>query len=92
MANILTTNPLQIDTAGVIYAKGTPYSIKSVSYQAAADDQDVLLSDESGNVIWKAKVGDVSEDGYNWAEKLDYTANEGLTCTTIDGGLLLIYQ
>jgi len=92
MANVLTTDPIQIDTAGVIYAKGIPYTIKRVSFQASADDEDVLLSDADGNIIWQAKIGDVSADGYNYSEGLCYAGNNGLTCTTIDGtSVLLIY-
>ena len=92
MANILTTNPMQIDTAGVIYTKGTPYTIKRVSYQAGADDEDCRLADADDNTIWQGKVGDVSEMGYNYSELLNYTGSNGLTCSVIDGsGVLLIY-
>ena len=92
MANVLTTNPIQIDTAGTIFAKGKPYTINRVSYQAAADDEDVQLTDTLGNIVWQAKAGDVSVDGYNYGEILDYTSNEGLICSVIDGtGVLLIF-
>jgi len=90
MANVLTTNPIQIDTAGVIYTKGQPYSIKCLSFQASADDEDVLLSDADANIIWQGKAGDVSADGYNIDVTLDYHGNNGLTCTTIDGTAVLL--
>ena len=93
MANILITDPMQIDTAGVIVAKGIPFYIRFVSVQFSADDEDVLLSDADGNIIWQAKAGDVSADGYNQDVDLCYSSNNGLTCTTIDGTTVaLIYS
>lgn len=92
MANVLTTDPIQIDTAGVIYAKNKPYTIKHVSFQATTDEDDVLLSDADGNVIWQAKAGDISNVGSNYNEHLEYSGSNGLTCTTIDGtSVLLIF-
>jgi len=91
MANKLTTNPIQLDTAGTVFAKNIPYVIKKVSYQAAADDNDVLLSDGDGNIIWEGKAGDVSVTGYNIQADLSYVGKNGLVLTTIDGGRLLLY-
>ena len=85
MANNLLTNPMQIDTAGVIVTKGKPVVIRYISVQFSADDEDVLFSDADGNIIWQAKAGDVSANGYNQDVELCYTGNNGLTCTTIDG-------
>ena len=93
MANELNTNPMVIDTAGVIYANHLPYTIKRVSFQASSDDNDVRLADTAGNTIWQAKAGDVSVNGYNYSEKLDYAGNSGLNCTVIDDtAVLLIYS
>lgn len=91
MANSTTTNPMVLDTVGTIVERGIPYTLKYVSYQAAADDNDVELTDALGNTIWKAKVGDVSEDGYNAEAALNYTGNSGLVLAVIDAGTLLLY-
>ena len=93
MANNLLIDPMYIDTAGVIVTKGKPVNIRFISVQFSADDEDILLSDADGNVIWQAKAGDVSVNGYNQNVKLCYTGNNGLTCTTIDGTTVaLIYS
>ena len=85
MANNFLTDPMQVDTAAVIVAKGIPFYLRYISVQFSADDEDILLSDADGNIIWQAKAGDVSADGYNQDVSLCYSGNNGLTCTTIDG-------
>ena len=85
MANNTKTNPMQLDTAGVIFAKGQPFSFSSLLFNASADDEDVLLSDADGNVIWVSKAGDISADGACYESYLPYMGNNGLTLTTIDG-------
>ena len=93
MANNILTDPMQIDTAGVIVAKGQPFYLRYISVQFSADDEDILLSDADGNIIWQGKAGDVSVDGYNSNVHLDYSSNNGLTCTTIDGSTVaLLYS
>jgi len=85
MANNLLTDPMQIDTAGVIVTKGKPVNIRYISVQFSADDEDILFSDADGNIIWQAKAGDVSVNSYNQDVCLNYKGSNGLTCTTIDG-------
>ena len=84
MANSVTTNPLVLDTAGAVLT--TPVQIKAIRVQFSADEDDVVLSDKGGNVVFTAKGGDVSVNGYNDSLTLPGgLKTEGLTVTTIDG-------
>jgi len=85
MANSTTTNPLVLDTAGAVTS--APITIKSIMVQFAADEDDVVLSDKHGNVVFSAKAGDVSVNGYNQTLTVPGGINlPGLTATTIDAG------
>ena len=92
MANILTTNPMQIDTAGVILTKGKYFHINTLSWMPAADVDDLVISDADGNIIYQTKAGDISDQGYVYEFALDLQNNNGITVTTIDGGKLLLYM
>jgi len=92
MANNTKTNPMQIDSTGVLFAKGQPVAFNYILFTASADDDDVLLSDADGNKIWVNKAGDVSADGYTYESGITFVGNNGLTVTTLDGtSTLLIY-
>ncbi len=84
MANSTTTNPLVLDTAGAVST--APVTIKAIRVQYSADEDDVVLSDKGGNVVFTGKAGDVSVNGYN--DELVVPGGikiDGLTVTTIDG-------
>jgi len=84
MANSVTTNPLILDTAGAILT--TPTHIKAIRVQFSADEDDVVLSDKGGKVVFSAKGGDVSVNGYNDSITIPGGIKcDGLTVTTIDG-------
>lgn len=96
MANITTTNPIFCDTAGVLKTGKITFirAIAWVSDQASncdiAADDDLLLSDSTGVRII-GKRASFSGDGlemYHFPQ--DYIVN-GLTMTTIDGGVCYIW-
>ena len=81
MANSVDTNPIVLDTAGVVST--TPVTIKAIQvvFSAAADE--VLLSDASGNAVY-GSIGT--------AEKLTDQLTvpggikaQSLSVTTVDG-------
>src|SRR5512133_957491 len=97
MANVLSTNPMFVDTAGVLKLKAQNPYIKAIAWlndQASGCDiaanDDLLLSDADGNrIIGKRAIA--AGDGiemYHFPE--NYQPN-GLTMTTIDGGVCYIF-
>lgn len=86
MANSVTTNPLVLDSAGV--ALTGPVTIKAVVF-TAANGEGLLLSDASGNAVvgLEASTGDLSPS----VTIPGGIKNNGLTVTTIDGGVAYVY-
>jgi hypothetical protein len=95
MANVLTTNPIFLDTAGVVHtATCSPKAVAWVSDQASncdiAADDDFLISDANGGRI----IGKRAEEAGDGFDMVFFPPNytcEGLTLTTIDGGVCYLY-
>ena len=89
MANSVTTNPIVLDSAGVVQDKG-PITIKAfrVVYGVAGDD--VLLSDAAGNPVFAGKgptaLASKTDDNLTVPGGIKV---EGLTATTIDAGTVV---
>ena len=86
MANLVTTNPLVLDSTGV--ALTGPVTIKAVLF-SAADGSTLVLSDASGNALCTLETD---------AGELNPTLTvpggikiDGLTVTTIDAGVAYVY-
>ncbi len=96
MANVVTTNPILCDTAGVLKVDEPTYlkAIAWVSDQASgsdiAADDDMLLSDSDGNRIIGKRASFAGDGLEMWHFPEHYCVN-GLTMTTIDGGLCYIF-
>lgn len=88
MANSVTTNPITIDTAGVISTE--PVTIKAIQVRFTAATNVVLLSDADGALVYESVAT---------AEKLTdcltvpggIKLTKGLTATTIDGASTVVY-
>ena len=97
MANNLNMNPMFLDTAVALIPAGVPAYPRAIAWvadQAAGSDiaanDDFLLSDSAGNRI-VGKRATFAGDGlemYHFPE--GYNVN-GLTLTTIDGGVCYLY-
>jgi len=83
MANQVTTNPLVLDTAGVVDTK--PIFIRAIRVLYSADSDDVELSDRNGNSIF---LGKATSAGSGLTDNLAVPGGircDGLTVTTVDG-------
>jgi len=87
MANSVGTNPLVLDSTGVVVAKG-PVTIRAVLFTAGAADT-LLISDAAGNAVvgLTASTGDLSPS----VTVPGGIKVEGLTVTTIGGGAAYVY-
>jgi len=86
MANSVTTNPLVLDSTGIVLS--TPVSIKSILF-TAANGEGLVLSDKNGVAVasLEASTGDLSPSvAVPGGIKIN-----GLTVTTIDGGVVYVY-
>jgi hypothetical protein len=87
MANSVTTNPMVLDSAGVISVN--PVTIKAIQVAFAADADVVLLSDGSGNAVYGATCN-AAGGGLN--ESLTVPGGikcPSLTATTITSGAVV---
>ena len=86
MANSVGTNPLVLDSTGV--ALTGPVTIRAVVF-TAANGEGLLLSDADGNAVLglEASTGDLSP---SLTVPGGIKVN-GLTVTTIDGGVAYVY-
>jgi hypothetical protein len=85
MANSVKTNPIYVDTAGVLFTG--PGTIKAIYVTWISNDDDFLLSDAAGNIIFQAKASSAIATAGN-SSQLTVPGGikvNGLTCTTIDG-------
>jgi hypothetical protein len=92
MANVLVTNPMVIDTAGLITKD--KITVKAFSWIGTSDGDDLIINDGSDtNEIWSSKLGDVSVTGYETHIGFgrEGIAFQGLFVNTIDNGTLKIY-
>jgi len=88
MANSVTTNPLVLDTAGVVLTG--PVSIKAIRAVYGADADDVELSDAGGNSVFLGKATTIATAGN--ADGITVPGGikiNGLTATTIDSGTVV---
>jgi hypothetical protein len=86
MANSVTTNPLVLDSTGVVLTG--PVTIKAVVY-SAVDGSTLLLSDADGNAVLglETDAGDLNPS----ITIPGGIKNNGLTVTTIDAGTAYVY-
>jgi hypothetical protein len=87
MANVVTTNPIVLDAAGVVSI--TPVTIKAIQVAFAADADVVLLSDGSGNAVYGVTCN-AAGGGLN--ENLTVPGGikcPSLTATTITAGAVV---
>jgi len=82
-----------LDTAESVVAAGTPVRITAVHFIGTGDEDDCILHDGNGKEIWKAKLGDVSVNGYQAKGEFgaDGIVVDGLDLDTIDHGILYVY-
>lgn len=90
MANVLTTNPVLVDTAAASVATQRA-RIKAIAWDGAANGNTLLIHDAAaGNVIFQARAN-ANDSGtiiFAPAEPVDVP---GIYVTTIGGGTALIY-
>jgi hypothetical protein len=86
MANSVTTNPVVLDSTGVVSTK--PMTIKAIVY-TAANGNGLVLSDQRGNAVagLEASTGNLSVS----VTVPGGIKTDGLTVTTIDGGTAYVY-
>ena len=85
MANSTKTNPLVLDTAGVVLTG--PVSIRAIRVIYGADDDDVSLSDSKGNSVFLGKATHIESAGNSESLTIPGCIKvDGLTATTIDSG------
>jgi hypothetical protein len=89
MANSVGTNPIVLDSAGVVQDKG-PITIKAIRVVYGADADDVLLSDAAGNPVFVGKATTIATAGNTDGVTVPGGIKvEGLTATTIDSGTVV---
>jgi len=92
MANSVDTNPITIDTAGVISAgvpggQG-PLTIRAIKVSCTALAQTVLLSDADGNIVYRfISTAEVLNDALTVPGGIKIPS---LTATTITAGAVVI--
>ena len=85
MANSVTTNPITIDTAGVISTGAL--TIKAIHVSADAAARTVLLSDANGNVVFRSvSTAESLNDSLTVPGGIKVTS---LTATTITSGAVV---
>ena len=95
MANVLNVSPMVVDTAAILVPADKEVKLQAISWVSVdgtllVADNDIVLSDGTGNVLVK-KRATVDGDGlemWHFAENFRCT---GLTMTTIDGGVAYVY-
>ena len=88
MANSVDTNPLVLDSTGVVIAGPKPVTIRAVVF-SAADGSTLLLSDADGNEVLTLET-----DAGDLNPSLTVPGGikvQGLTVTTIDAGKAYVY-
>ena len=82
-----------LDTAESVVAVGTIVKIRALHFIGTGDESDCILHDGNGKEIWKAKLGDVSVNGYQASISFGDEGNavNGLDLDTIDNGILYVY-
>ena len=89
MANVVTTNPLVLDSTGSVSTSRV--FIKSIVwYGGAAADSLRLLDASGGNAIFGADVVTGGETTKAWSPATPVEA-PGLYVATLDGGVALVY-
>ena len=91
MSNILTKNPIVLDTVGATSALAQKVRIKSLFWEGAANGNALALHDAaSGNLIWESAwvTGNGPHQIYFGEMGLEVV---GLYLTTLGGGKLLVY-
>ena len=97
MANVLTTNPLFIDTSGATSIKAGFFRIKLIKWVSDDDtnkniadtDQLDVVDSHSTNIVSKLAHGD--GDGGVWEFNPPLVV-EGINVSKMDGGVLYVYR
>ena len=89
MANRLTTNPIEVDTASAtpIYVKGVTVWVTGWSWNPTASGDDMIWKDGSGNEIENVKATGTWEHR-DWGSP--GVRFDGLAVTTLDTGKVKI--
>ena len=94
MGNALHNGRYVLDTAEEVVAAGTILRLASVWYFGTANEDDCILHDGNGKVIWKCKLGTLLTGIGNQVGH-DFGRNglivDGLNLNTIDSGILIVY-
>lgn len=92
MANVLTANPIKLDTTGATSAIANRLKIKAIVWDSgdsgAAGDNCVIHDANGGDVVWQATVGTAKETISSY---LGGVWVEGLYLTTLNNGVVLVY-
>lgn len=94
MANALHNGRYVLDTAESVVAAGTALRLASVWFTGAANEDDCILHDGNGKLVWSCKLGTLltgigNQVGHNFGK--DGTVVDGLDLDTIDAGTLIVY-
>lgn len=95
MANVLTLNPLKIDTASGTAAVTTPIRIRKIRWIGATTaGHTATIQDQNGNLFWTSVA-----NAANYVEDCNFIVYDnqhgpvlnGLTVPTLGSGVLYIY-
>ncbi len=94
MSNELVNGRYVLDTTGEIAATGTILRLASIWFIGGANEDDCILNDAAGKLIWSCKLGTLltgigNQVGHDFGR--NGTIVNGLNLATIDGGNLIIY-
>ena len=92
MANILTTNPLQLDTAGATSTISSPLIITSIVVIADADTWSCVIHDKiAGNVIFRADSSVTNHRSVYWSPAESFRVSGLYWTTDTNIALILVY-
>lgn len=94
MANLLHNGRYVLDTAESVVAAGTTLRLASVWFIGTTNEDDCILHDGNGKVIWACKLGTLltgvgNQCGHNFG--IGGQIVDGLDLDTIDHGILIVY-
>ena len=91
-ANNWAINPITIDTAE---DKTGLRNIKFMEWHPAAADNDLLVTDSAGTILWKCRAVAAATNGESYAveeKEFNLQGVDGIYIATIEGGTLYIFQ
>jgi hypothetical protein len=96
MSNVITGNPIILDTAAATVVTSTPFWVSTIKWTvdaAATDNDSVVLKDKNGIVKYE-EILTVVTSGMTQAPPITFNPPlffDGLICSTLDGGKVYIY-